>query len=171
MVGITSTTSYLDERPVGLPGLQGSRIHWHKGTAFGHDFLGDRRAVLGISVVRHDLGAEFLDVNGDGAADLLTTGDAIYSMPPPSSGGVTMGEILNIMEGFGPLPPFGSTALMHREAEAMRRAFTDRNTYLGDPDFVGVPAAGAEPAANGGKNRSGICRRRPCHFRCLYRRF
>jgi gamma-glutamyltranspeptidase/glutathione hydrolase len=66
-------------------------------------------------------------------------GYTIYSMPPSSSGGVTMGEILNIMEGFRPLPPFGSTALMHREAEAMRRAFTDRNTYLGDPDFVRNP--------------------------------
>jgi gamma-glutamyltranspeptidase / glutathione hydrolase len=66
-------------------------------------------------------------------------GYTIYSMPPASSGGVTMGEILNIMEGFGSLPPFGSAALMHREAEAMRRAFTDRNTYLGDPDFVRNP--------------------------------
>jgi gamma-glutamyltranspeptidase/glutathione hydrolase len=66
-------------------------------------------------------------------------GYTIYSMPPASSGGVTMGEILNIMEGFGPLPPFASAALMHREAEAMRRAFTDRNTYLGDPGFVRNP--------------------------------
>jgi gamma-glutamyltranspeptidase / glutathione hydrolase len=66
-------------------------------------------------------------------------GYIIYSMPPASSGGVTMGEILNIMEGFDPLPPFGSAGLMHREAEAMRRAFTDRNTYLGDPDFVRNP--------------------------------
>jgi gamma-glutamyltranspeptidase/glutathione hydrolase len=66
-------------------------------------------------------------------------GYTIYSMPPASSGGVTMGEILNIMEGYGPLPPFGSASLMHREAEAMRRAFTDRNTYLGDPGFVRNP--------------------------------
>jgi gamma-glutamyltranspeptidase/glutathione hydrolase len=66
-------------------------------------------------------------------------GYTIYSMPPASSGGVTMGEILNIMEGFGSLPAFGSAALMHREAEAMRRAFTDRNTYLGDPSFVRNP--------------------------------
>lgn len=66
-------------------------------------------------------------------------GFTIYSMPPASSGGVTMGEILNIMEGFVPLPPFGSAALLHREAEAMRRAFTDRNTYLGDPAFVQNP--------------------------------
>jgi gamma-glutamyltranspeptidase/glutathione hydrolase len=71
--------------------------------------------------------------------ELTYRGYTIYSMPPASSGGVTMGEILNIMEGFGVLPPFGSTALMHREAEAMRRAFTDRNTYLGDPAFVHNP--------------------------------
>ena len=66
-------------------------------------------------------------------------GHTIYSMPPASSGGVTMGEILNIMEGYDPLPPFGSPALLHREAEAMRRAFTDRNRYLGDPAFVENP--------------------------------
>lgn len=63
----------------------------------------------------------------------------IYSMPPASSGGVTLALILNIMEGYGPLPPFGSAALLHREAEAMRRAFTDRNIYLGDPGFVRMP--------------------------------
>ena len=66
-------------------------------------------------------------------------GHTIYSMPPASSGGVTMGEILNIMEGYSPLPPFGSATLMHREAEAMRRAFTDRNRFLGDPGFVQNP--------------------------------
>ncbi len=66
-------------------------------------------------------------------------GYTIYSMPPASSGGVTMGEILNIMEGYDPLPPFGSPRLVHLEAEAMRRAFTDRNTWLGDPAFVQNP--------------------------------
>jgi gamma-glutamyltranspeptidase / glutathione hydrolase len=66
-------------------------------------------------------------------------GHTVYSMPPASSGGVTMGEILNILEGYEPLPRFGSAALMHREAEAMRRAFTDRNRYLGDPGFVTNP--------------------------------
>ena len=68
-------------------------------------------------------------------------GYTIYSMPPASSGGVTMAEILNIMQGFGQLPPFGSSALVHREAEAMRRAFTDRNVYLADPGFVEMPLA------------------------------
>ena len=66
-------------------------------------------------------------------------GYTIYSMPPASSGGITMGEILNIMEGYDPLPPFGSPGLVHLEAEAMRRAFTDRNTWLGDPAFVQNP--------------------------------
>jgi gamma-glutamyltranspeptidase / glutathione hydrolase len=66
-------------------------------------------------------------------------GHTIYSMPPASSGGITMGEILNIMEGYQPLPPFGSPELIHLEAEAMRRAFTDRNTWLGDPAFVHNP--------------------------------
>jgi len=66
-------------------------------------------------------------------------GDTIYSMPPASSGGTTMGEILNIMEGYSPLPPFGSPQLMHLESEAMARAFMDRNAYMGDPAFVHNP--------------------------------
>ena len=66
-------------------------------------------------------------------------GHTIYSMAPSSSGGVTMGQFLNIVEGFGPLPPFGSAALLHLEAEAMRRAFLDRNVFLGDPAFVQIP--------------------------------
>ena len=66
-------------------------------------------------------------------------GHTIYSMAPASSGGITLALILNILEGYDPLPPFGSPALIHLEAEAMRRAFTDRNVYLGDPDFVEIP--------------------------------
>jgi gamma-glutamyltranspeptidase / glutathione hydrolase len=66
-------------------------------------------------------------------------GYTIYSMPPPSSGGVTMGELLNILEGFDSLPRFGTPQYVHVVAEAMRRAFIDRNRYLGDPDFVQMP--------------------------------
>ncbi len=66
-------------------------------------------------------------------------GDTIYSMPPASSGGTTMGMILNMVEGYSPLPPFGSAALMHLEAEVMSRAFMDRNAYMGDPGFVHNP--------------------------------
>jgi gamma-glutamyltranspeptidase/glutathione hydrolase len=50
-----------------------------------------------------------------------------------------LAEILNLMGGFAPLPGFGTAPLLHREAEAMRRAFSDRNIYLGDPDFVTMP--------------------------------
>jgi len=66
-------------------------------------------------------------------------GYTIYSMPPASSGGVTMGEILNIMEGYDTLPAFGTAAYVHLLTEAMRRAFIDRNQWLGDPDFVSMP--------------------------------
>src|SRR5213083_469321 len=66
-------------------------------------------------------------------------GYTIYSMPPPSSGGVTMGEILNIMEGYDTLPAFGRPDYLHVLAEAMRRGFIDRNRWLGDPDFVDMP--------------------------------
>jgi gamma-glutamyltranspeptidase/glutathione hydrolase len=66
-------------------------------------------------------------------------GHTIYTMPPPSGGGVTLAEILNTMEGFGPLPAFGSARLLHLQAEAMRRAYADRNAFLGDPDFVSMP--------------------------------
>ncbi|MBI1722851.1 MAG: gamma-glutamyltransferase [Gemmatimonadetes bacterium] len=66
-------------------------------------------------------------------------GWTIVSMPPSSSGGVTMAEMFNMLEGWRRLPPFGSAELLHLEVEVMRRAFTDRNRYLGDPDFVSMP--------------------------------
>lgn len=62
----------------------------------------------------------------------------IIAMPPASSGGVTLTEILNILEGYR-MPRFGTAQLMHLETEAMRRAFADRNRYLGDPAFVRMP--------------------------------
>ncbi|MEO5824911.1 MAG: gamma-glutamyltransferase [Gemmatimonadales bacterium] len=68
-------------------------------------------------------------------------GWTVFSMPPASSGGTTLAMILNIMEGYSPMPAFGSLALIHREAEAMRRSFTDRNQFLGDPDFETLPMA------------------------------
>lgn len=68
-------------------------------------------------------------------------GWTVFSMPPASSGGTTLAMILNIMEGYAPMPAFGSLALIHREAEAMRRSFTDRNQFLGDPDFETLPMA------------------------------
>ncbi len=60
----------------------------------------------------------------------------IYSMPPPSSGGVALVEMMNLMElaDFKKIE-FNSAAHLHLLAEAMRRAFSDRAEHLGDPDF------------------------------------
>ena len=60
----------------------------------------------------------------------------VYGMPPPSSGGVAMIEMLNLMEQAGiDTVEFNSTKYVHLVAEAMRRAFADRAEHLGDPDF------------------------------------
>jgi gamma-glutamyltranspeptidase/glutathione hydrolase len=66
----------------------------------------------------------------------------LITMPPPTSGGVTMLEMLNILERFD-LAKLGdmSPAALHVEIEAMRRGYLDRARYLGDPDFVKMPIA------------------------------
>ncbi len=69
-------------------------------------------------------------------------GYPIISMPPPSSGGIAMFQVLNILEsydirGMG----YNSAAKYHVLTEAMRRAFADRSHFLGDPDFVKVPVS------------------------------
>ena len=67
----------------------------------------------------------------------------IVSMPPPSSGGAHVIEILNILEGF-PLGAQGlnSAATLHEMAEAEKLAYADRAAWLGDPDFVKIPLQG-----------------------------
>ena len=66
----------------------------------------------------------------------------IASMPPPSSGGVALIEMLNVLEGFDlKAKGAGSADARHLEIEAMRRAYLDRARFLGDPDFVKVPVA------------------------------
>jgi gamma-glutamyltranspeptidase / glutathione hydrolase len=66
----------------------------------------------------------------------------IISAPPPSSGGVALIEILNILEGFD-LTKLGDRSgdAIHLEVEAFRRAFYDRAEFMGDPDFAKVPVA------------------------------
>jgi gamma-glutamyltranspeptidase/glutathione hydrolase len=70
-------------------------------------------------------------------------GYEIVSMPPPSSGGVHVVQILNILSNF-PLRDWGpnSAKTIHVMAEAEKRAYADRSEYLGDPDFVKVPVKG-----------------------------
>ena len=67
-------------------------------------------------------------------------GYRIVSAPPQSSGGVIVCEILNVLEGY-PLKDWGfrSAQAVHVQIEAMRHAYMDRNSYLGDPDFVKNP--------------------------------
>ena len=67
-------------------------------------------------------------------------GYGIISAPPPSSGGVVLCEILNILEGYPPKElGFRSAQAVQYQIEAMRHAYADRNAYLGDPDFVNNP--------------------------------
>jgi len=65
-------------------------------------------------------------------------GYRLVSAPPPSSGGIAIAEMLNIL-GAWPLETLGRVQRTHLVVEAMRRAYRDRAVYLGDPDFVEVP--------------------------------
>ena len=65
-------------------------------------------------------------------------GYRIVTAPPPSSGGIAIAEILNILSGFD-LARMDLAHATHLTIESMRRAFRDHNEYLGDPDFVKMP--------------------------------
>ena len=67
-------------------------------------------------------------------------GRTVVTMPPPSSGGVAILQVLNVLEGYAP-DRFerDSTEYLHLLTEAMKHAFADRAQFLGDPDFVHVP--------------------------------
>ena len=93
-------------------------------------------------------------------------GHDIVSMPPPSSGGVHVIQILNMLEAF-PLGELGqnSAATLHLMSEAMKRAYADREIWLGDPDFVKVPVAGliAKPYAAQMRKGMSLERATPSH--------
>ena len=75
-------------------------------------------------------------------------------MPPPSSGGIHIIQILNILEGY-PLKDYGqnSAQTIHLMAEAMQLAYADRAEYLGDSDFIDVPDGGLTSQAYADKLR------------------
>lgn len=81
----------------------------------------------------------------------------IVSMPPPSSGGVHLVQMLNILEGWD-LSALGhnSASYLHRLIEAMRRAYADRSKYLGDPDFHPVPVTALIDKKYAAQLRAGI---------------
>ncbi len=84
-------------------------------------------------------------------------GYEIVSTPPPSSGGVHIIELLNMLEGF-PLREQGanSAATIHDLAEAMKLAYADRAEYLGDPAFADIPVKGLISKAYAAKLRGEI---------------
>ena len=87
-------------------------------------------------------------------------GYTILSAPPPSSGGVGLVEMLNILEPLDLSAP-DSYASMHMIIEAMRRAYADRAEYLGDSDFVRVPVAGLTSKSYASKLREQMLAAKP----------
>ena len=81
----------------------------------------------------------------------------IVAAPPPSSGGIALCEMLNVLEGY-PLREygFGSARAVHFEIEAMRHAYVDRNNLLGDPAFVRNPFQELIDKSYAGKIRARI---------------
>jgi len=88
-------------------------------------------------------------------------GYEIVSMPPPSSGGVHLIQVLNILEGY-PIQRMGanSAETIHVMAEAMKLAFVDRSRFLGDPDYGSVPVDGLTSKPYAASLRTKILRRR-----------
>ncbi|MCW5942820.1 MAG: gamma-glutamyltransferase [Fimbriimonadaceae bacterium] len=69
-------------------------------------------------------------------------GDEVVTMPPPSSGGIALLQMLGMLEATDVRASgFGTAATIHRTVEGMKRAFADRAEFLGDPDFAEVPVA------------------------------
>ena len=88
-------------------------------------------------------------------------GYEIASMPPPSSGGIHLIQILNILEGY-PIAFLGHNGAetLHLMAEAMKLAYADRSKYLGDPDFAKIPVKGLTSEAYAATLRAKINRSR-----------
>jgi len=82
----------------------------------------------------------------------------IVSMPPPSSGGAVLIEMLNILEGYD-LQGLGAEEAAHRTIEAMKLAYADRAAFLGDPDVVEMPIARLTAKDYAARLRAGITER------------
>ena len=84
-------------------------------------------------------------------------GYGIISMPPPSSGGVALIEMLNILEGYDlTASGFGSANTLHLMTESMRRAYADRARFIGDPDFNEMPISELISKSRGKTQRASI---------------
>src|SRR5579871_2359349 len=104
------------------------------------DLIAKDMAAHGGLITKEDLAAYKVVVREPLAGSYR--GYELLTMPPPSSGGVAILEMLNVLEGYDfAALPFGSSARNHLLVETMKRAFADRAEYMGDPDFVKVPVA------------------------------
>lgn len=88
-------------------------------------------------------------------------GHEVLTMGPPSSGGVALVEMLNLLEGFELAPlGFGGSEYLHLLTEVMARAYADRSRWLGDPDHYAVPLGGLTDKQYAAKLRESIRRER-----------
>lgn len=84
-------------------------------------------------------------------------GHTIVAMPPTSSGGLTLAPMAKILEGYDLSEiPWHSPRMVHLLAEAWKRAYADRNEYLGDPDFVPIPRQVLTSSEYGAQRRADI---------------
>lgn len=125
-------------------------------------YEGETARLIAEDMKRHNGTITLEDLRGYVAKERVPVsstyrGYKIISMPPPSSGGVVLIEMLNILEGFD-LGRMGwaSSEKYHVMTEAMRRAFADRAEYMGDADFVNVPVAGLIDKSYAAKLRATI---------------
>ncbi len=119
------------------------------------DAIADDMAANGGLITREDL-ANYQVVEREPVTGTYR-GYEIHSMPPPSSGGVHLIQMLNIMETREPYQARGDSAdALHFLAETMRLAFADRAEHLGDPDFTDVPVEGLSSKAYARELAAGI---------------
>ena len=125
-------------------------------------YEGETARLIAADMKRHNGLITMEDLRGYVAKERVpvrTTyrGYEVITMPPPSSGGVILIEMLNILEGYN-LQELGwsSADRYHLMAEAMRRAYADRAEYLGDADFANVPVAGLIDKNYAARQRSTI---------------
>jgi gamma-glutamyltranspeptidase/glutathione hydrolase len=119
------------------------------------DAIADEMGRGGGAITREDLAA-YRTVEREPVRGAYR-GYEIASMPPPSSGGAHLIQMLNILEGYD-LKALGhnSADTIHRLVEAMRRAYADRAVYMGDPDFNSVPVKGLTAKDYAATLRGGI---------------
>ncbi|HEV7904124.1 MAG TPA: gamma-glutamyltransferase [Pyrinomonadaceae bacterium] len=125
-------------------------------------YEGETARLIAADMKRHKGLMTLEDLRGYEAKErvpLRTTyrGYEVISMPPPSSGGAVLIEMLNILEGYDLRSMnWASSEKYHLVTEAMRRAFADRAEYMGDADFVKVPIAGLIDKKYAARQRASI---------------